>query len=65
MKVLKGFQKIDWNGMPRIAYIYSEVDDESGDIISDNNRGNFVVTDGTLKEHVAAIDEYITEKHLS
>lgn len=29
----------------RLSYTYSEVDEETGGIISDNNRGNRMVTD--------------------
>lgn len=29
----------------RLSYTYSEVDDETGRIISDNNRGNRMITD--------------------
>ena len=41
MKVLTSFTKLVTGEGIRIAYTYSEVDD-SGDLISQNNRGNFV-----------------------
>lgn len=32
----------------RLSYTYSEVDETTGQIISDNNRGNRMVTDPTI-----------------
>lgn len=41
----------------RLSYTYSEVDDVTGKIISDNNRGNRLVTDAKV---VAEADDIIT-----
>ena len=32
----------------RLSYTYSEVDETTGQIISDNNRGNRMVTDSSI-----------------
>ena len=40
----------------RLSYTYSEVDEATGQIISDNNRGNRMVTDSTI---VAKADDIL------
>ena len=42
----------------RISITYSEVDDETGQIISDNKRIDRVVTDQTAIGHANALAEY-------
>jgi hypothetical protein len=64
MKVLTSFTKLVTGEGIRIAYTYSEVDD-SGDLISQNNRGNFVAVNPELKKYIAAIDEYIENNQLN
>lgn len=48
----------------RIAYTYSEIG-QDGTLISQNNRGNFIVMDADLERHVNAIGDYITMQFLS
>nr|DAI54798.1 MAG TPA: hypothetical protein [Caudoviricetes sp.] len=64
MKVLTSFTKLVTGEGIRIAYTYSEVDD-SGDLISQNNRGNFVAVNPELKKYIAEIDEYIENNQLN
>lgn len=45
----------------RMSATYSEIDDNSGKIISDNNRFDRVVTDKEAKAHGAALLEYAGE----
>lgn len=45
----------------RISYTYSEIDD-SGNLMSQNNRENFIVMDAVLMEHINAINTYINER---
>lgn len=45
----------------RISITYSEVDDQTGQIISDNKRIDRVVTDQTAIAHANAIAEYAQE----
>lgn len=47
----------------RISYTFSELDGD-GNLISQNNRKNFVVTDNGLKAHIDAINAYIAENKL-
>lgn len=42
----------------RISYTYSDIDD-SGKLLSQNNRENFIVMDSELMEHINAINAYI------
>jgi len=42
----------------RISITYSEIDDQTGEIISDNKRIDRVVTDPTAKAHADALAEY-------
>lgn len=42
----------------RMTITYSEVDDETGQIISDNKRLDRVVTDSAAVKHANAIAEY-------
>ena len=48
----------------RIAYTYSVIDDE-GNLISPNNKGNFIALDAELINHIQAIREYINTNKLS
>lgn len=42
----------------RISVTYSEVDDETGKILSDNNRIDRVVTDTTAKGAITSLSNY-------
>lgn len=42
----------------RISMTYSEIDEETGKIISDNKRVDRVITDKTAKSHAQAVLEY-------
>ena len=45
----------------RLSYTYSEVDDETGRIISDNNRANRLVTDQNVIADAYAVIAYAQE----
>ena len=42
----------------RLSYTFSEVDDETGKIISDNNRANRMIMDSDAIEAANAVLEY-------
>ena len=42
----------------RLSMSYSEIDEETGKVISDNKRLDRVVTDATARAHAEAIIEY-------
>ena len=64
MKQLSSFMALNVGGGDRITYTFDEIDDETGEPISQNNRGSFYVVDSTLKSHIEAIREYIRENKL-
>ena len=45
----------------RMSATYSEIDEATGRVISDNNRFDRVITDQEAKAHSAALLEYATE----
>lgn len=45
----------------RLSATYSEVDDDTGRIISDNQRYDRVITDTTVKGYAAKLIEYATD----
>lgn len=65
IKQLASFAAISVNGGTRITYTYDEIDAESGDVISSNNKGNFYAVDKALTTSIDSIREYITEHKLS
>lgn len=64
-KVLTSFMNLNTGEGSRIAYTYSEVDDATGNLISQNNKGNFMVLDEELQGHINAIKEYIKNNKLA
>lgn len=65
IKQLASFAVINTNGGDRVSYTYDEIDAESGDITSANNKGNFYVVDDDLKKEIEDIKSYIREKRLT
>ena len=45
----------------RLSATYSEVDEQTGRVISDNNRFDRVITDNTIKADAQALIDYATE----
>ena len=64
MKKLTSFAHLVTGEGERIAFTYSEIDEE-GNLISHNNKGNFIIVDLKLKEHIDEISKYITENKLN
>lgn len=65
MKQLSSFMALSVNGGDRISYTYDEIDPNTGDLVSTNNKESFFVVDPTLHEHVEAIREFIRDSKLS
>lgn len=65
IKQLASFAAISVNGGTRITFTYDEIDAETGDVISQNNKGNFYAVDKSLTESIEAIRTYITEHKLA
>lgn len=61
MKKVTSFTHLITGEGSRIAFTYSELDSD-GNLISQNNKGNFVAMDEKLLEHINAINNYINAK---
>ena len=64
MKRVTAFTHLITGEGSRIAYTYSEIDDETGNLISQNNKGNFVVTNQVVLDSINTIIEFINTKQL-
>ena len=64
IKQLASFAVLNVNGGDRITYTYDEIDADTGDMISSNNKGNFFAVDSALKNNINAIRTYISENKL-
>ena len=65
MKQLSSFMVFNIDGGDRVSFTYNEIDDKTGDLISQNNKENFVAIDMKLEEHINAIRNYIRINKLS
>lgn len=65
MKQLSSFLVLNVNGGDRVSYTYDEIDDETGNLISTNNKENFFVVDSSLRSTIEDIRDYIRENRLS
>ena len=64
-KILKSFMNLSTGEGSRIAYTYSEVNEETGEVVSQNNKGNFLVLDDDVQAHLDAVKKYIRDKYLA
>lgn len=65
IKQLASFAVLSVNGGDRISYTFDEIDAETGDIVSSNNKGSFYCTDSGLKGKITGIRNFIEEKKLN
>ena len=65
IKQLASFAVLNVNGGQRISYTFDEIDAETGDVISSNQKGSFYVVDDTLKKEIEDIRAYIQEHRLN
>ena len=65
IKQLASFAVLNVNGGDRVTFTYDELDAETGDMISANNKGSFFAVDSSLKGKITSIRNYITENKLS
>lgn len=65
IKQLASFAAINVNGGQRVTFTYDEIDPDTGDVISQNNKGNFYAVDQTLQQDIESIRSYIQEHKLS
>jgi len=64
MKQLASFIVLNVNGGDRVSFTYDEVNEDTGELVSSNNKGSFYAVDSGLKTHIDAIREYIRSKKL-
>ncbi|MBQ1293383.1 MAG: hypothetical protein IIY21_05055 [Clostridiales bacterium] len=65
IKQLASFAVLNVNGGYRVTYTYDEINADTGDLISSNNKGSFYAVDKDLKNEIEAIREYIIDNKLS
>lgn len=59
MKQLSSFMVLNVNGGDRVSYTYDEINGETGEPISTNNKKNFYVVDPELQNLINAVRDYI------
>lgn len=64
MKQLSSLMVLNVNGGDRVTYTFDEINDETGEPISQNNKKSFYVVDETLRTNINAIREYIRDNKL-
>lgn len=64
MKKLTSFTKLTTGEGMRIAFTFSEVDDR-GKLVSQNNKGNFILVDDEIKAKVDDIEKFINDNFLA
>jgi len=65
IKQLASFAVLNVNGGDRISYTFDEIDAETGDVVSANNKGSFFAVDSALKGKITQMRNYIIENKLS
>lgn len=64
MNILRAFQVIKRDGMYAVSSTYNEVD-QYGNITKLNEKDSFIAVDSALIQHIAAVEQYISENRLS
>ncbi len=62
-KKITMISKINTGEGERIVYTYSEINN-SGEVVNQNLKGNFLILDPEVAGHVDAIRKYIEENYL-
>lgn len=61
MKKVTSFTHLVTGEGDRIAFTYSEISD-TGELVSQNNKGNFIIIDPAIKSAVDTINQYIAQR---
>lgn len=64
MMLLSSYMVLNVSGGDRVSYTYDEIDDNTGDPVSQNNKRSFFAVDPELRQHIEAIREYIRANKL-
>lgn len=65
MKQLSSFMVLNVNGGDRVSFTFDELNPETGETISTNNKQNFYAIDSELRQHIEAIRNFIREHKLA
>jgi len=65
MKQLSSFMALNVNGGDRVSFTFDEIDDETGEPTSTNNKQSFYVLDADLRGHIDAVRDWIREHKLA
>ena len=65
IKRLSSFMVVNVGGGDRISYTYDEIDEKTGNPISQNNKSSFYVVDNALEADIESIRDYIRQHKLS
>ena len=65
MKQLSSFSVLTVNGGTRVTFTYDEINDETGDVISTNNKGSFYAVAQTLKSGISTVQNWIAANKLA
>lgn len=65
MKQLSSFMVLSVNGGDRISYTYDEIDPDTGDLISSNNKESFFVVNANVRGHINSIRNFIANNKLA
>lgn len=63
MKILRAFHVVNRDGEFSVGITFHEVD-ESGNIVTPDQKESFFAVDSELKDHIEAIESYIRKKRL-
>lgn len=64
IKQLSSFMVLNVNGGDRVSFTYDEINADTGEPISQNNKKSFYVVDSNLQSHIEAIRSYIRNNKL-
>ena len=64
MKQLSSFMVLSINGGDRISYTYDEINAETGELVSSNNKKSFYAVDSNLTNAVEQIRKYLKDNKL-
>lgn len=64
MKQLSSFMVMSVDGRDRVSYTYNEIDENTGDLISANNKGSFYVVDEKLQVQIDETRDFINTNRL-
>lgn len=64
MILLSSCMIMNVNGGKRVSFTYDEVDDQTGEPISTNNKKSFYATGAGIQKHIDAIFDEINKNHI-